>query len=48
MIVTVSDIRQAPLAPRLRRKRQQMLKHGKNLARAYMDALLKRFKQHGK
>ena len=30
---------------KLRKKREQMPKHGKNLARIYMDAILKRLKR---
>jgi hypothetical protein len=31
---------------KLRKKRERMAKHGKNLARVYMDAILKRLKRH--
>jgi len=30
---------------KLRKKRQRIPKHGKNLARVYMDAILKRLKR---
>ena len=31
---------------KLRKKRERMAKHGQNLARVYMDAILKRLKRH--
>ncbi len=31
---------------RLKKKRERMPKHGKNLARVYMDAILKRLRGH--
>ncbi len=31
---------------KLRKKREQMPKHGQNLARVYMNAILKRLKRH--
>ena len=31
---------------KLKKKRERMLQHGKNLARIYMDAILKRLKRH--
>ena len=31
---------------KLKKKRERMPKHGKNLARIYMDAILKRLKRH--
>ena len=31
---------------KLKKKRERMPKHGKNLARVYMDAILKRLKRH--
>ena len=33
---------------KLRKKRKRMPKHGKNLARVYMEAVLKRLKRRGK
>ena len=33
---------------RLKKKRERMPKHGKNLARVYMDAILKRLRGRGK
>jgi hypothetical protein len=31
---------------KLQKKRERMPKHGKNLAKIYMDAILKRLKRH--
>ena len=31
---------------KLKKKRERMPKHGRNLARVYMDAILKRLKGH--
>ena len=31
---------------KLRKKRKRMPKHGKNLARVYMEAILRRLKRH--
>jgi len=31
---------------RLKKKREKMPKHGKNLAKIYMDAILKRLRRH--
>ena len=31
---------------KLKKKRERIPKHGKNLARIYMDAILKRLKRH--
>ena len=39
------DTRQERRAEKLRKKRAQIKKHGKNLARIYMDAILKRLKR---
>ena len=33
---------------RLKKKRERIPKHGKNLARVYMDSILKRLKRKGK
>jgi len=43
----LSDIetRQEHRERKLRKKRERMPKHGKNLARIYMDAILKRLKR---
>ena len=38
------DARQERREEKLRKKRKQMKKHGKNLARIYMDAILKRLR----
>ena len=40
-----SETRQERRARKLRRKRERMPKHGKNLARVYLDAVLKRLKR---
>ncbi len=39
------DTRQERRAEKLRKKRERIPKHGKNLARIYMDAILKRLKR---
>jgi len=39
------DIRQQRREKKLRKKRERIPKHGKNLARIYMDAILKRLKR---
>ncbi|MBU2535181.1 MAG: hypothetical protein KKD83_03310 [Chloroflexi bacterium] len=39
------DIRQQRREEKLRKKRERIPKHGKNLARIYMDAILKRLKR---
>ena len=38
------DTRQQRRAVKLRKKREQIKKHGKNLAKIYMDAVLKRLR----
>ncbi|HEY51793.1 MAG TPA: hypothetical protein G4O20_08330 [Dehalococcoidia bacterium] len=38
------ETRQERREEKLRKKREQMKKHGKSLARVYMDAILKRLK----
>jgi len=38
------DTRQQRREKKLRKKQEQMKKHGKNLARVYMDAILKRLR----
>ena len=40
----VPESRQERRDKKLKKKRERMPKHGKNLARIYMDAILKRFK----
>jgi hypothetical protein len=39
-----TDTRQARRDKKLRKKRERIPKHGKNLARVYMDAILKRLR----
>ena len=38
------ETKQERRAKKLRKKRERMPKHGKNLARVYMDAIMKRLK----
>jgi hypothetical protein len=38
------EIRQERRERKLRRRRERIPKHGKNLAKAYMDAILKRLR----
>ena len=38
------DIRQERREQKLRKKRERIPKHGKNLAKIYMDAILKRLR----
>ena len=33
---------------KLQKKRERMAKHGKNIAKVYMDAIMKRFRKKGK
>jgi len=40
------ETRQERREKKLKKKREKMPKHGKNLARIYMDAILKRLKRH--
>lgn len=40
------ETRQERREGRLKKKRERMPKHGKNLARVYMDAILKRLRRH--
>ena len=40
-----TETRQERRDKKLRKKRERMPKHGKNLARVYMDAVLKRLKR---
>ncbi|MFC1938297.1 hypothetical protein ACFLVS_07270 [Chloroflexota bacterium] len=42
------DTRQERRAKKLRKKRERMPKHGKNLARVYMEAIMNRLKRRGK
>ncbi|MBA7606292.1 hypothetical protein ES703_13440 [subsurface metagenome] len=39
------ETRQERREKKLKKKRERMLKHGKNLARVYIDALMKRLKR---
>jgi hypothetical protein len=39
------ETRQERREKKLRKKRERMRKHGKNLARVYMDAIMKRLKR---
>jgi hypothetical protein len=41
------EIRQERREKKLKKKRERMPKHGKNLARIYMDAIIKRLKGQG-
>ncbi|MFC1918498.1 hypothetical protein ACFLWW_00785 [Chloroflexota bacterium] len=40
------EARQERREKKLQKKREQMAKHSKNLAKIYMDAVLKRLKRH--
>jgi len=40
------ETRQERRERRLKKKRERMPKHGKNLAKIYIDAVLKRLKRH--
>ncbi len=40
------ETRQARREKKLRKKREQIPQHGKNLAKIYMDAVIKRLKRH--
>ena len=40
------ETRQERREKKAKKKRERMPKHGKNLARIYMDAILKRLKRH--
>ena len=41
-----TETRQERREKRLKKKRERVPKHGKNLAKIYMDAILKRLKRH--
>jgi len=41
-----AETRQERREKKLRKKRERMPKHGKNLAKIYIDAILKRLKRH--
>jgi len=40
------ETRQERREKKLKKKRERIPKHGRNLARIYMDAILKRLKRH--
>jgi len=40
------ETRQERREKKLKKKRERMPEHGKNLARVYIDAILKRLKRH--
>ena len=42
------DTRQERREQKLRKKRERVPKHGKNLARVYMEAVMKRLRGRGK
>ncbi len=42
------ETRQERREKKLRKKRERVSKHGKNLARVYVEAVLKRLKRRGK
>ncbi len=42
------ETRQERRERKLRRRRERIPKHGKNLAKVYMDAILKRLRGRGK
>jgi hypothetical protein len=41
-----AETRQERREKKLKKKRERMPKHGKSLARVYMDAILKRLRSH--
>jgi hypothetical protein len=43
-----AETRQERREKKLKKKRERMPKHGKNLAKIYMDAIIKRLKRKGK
>jgi len=43
-----AETRQERREKKLKKKRERIPKHGKNLARIYMEAVLKRLKRRGK
>ena len=46
--MTEFDTRQERREQKLRKKRERIPKHGKNLAQIYMDAIVKRLRRRGK
>jgi hypothetical protein len=43
-----TETRQERREKKLKKKREHMTKHGKNIARIYMDAIMKRLRGKGK
>jgi hypothetical protein len=43
-----ANTRQERREKKLKKKRERMAKHGKNLAKIYMDAILKRLRGRGR
>ena len=43
-----AETRQERREKKIRKKRERISKHGKNLARVYTDAILKRLRKRGK
>ena len=43
-----AETRQERREKKIRKKRERISKHGKNLAKIYMDAILKRLKRRGR
>ena len=43
-----AETKQERREKKLQKKRERMAKHGKNIARVYMDAIMKRLKRKGK
>ena len=41
-----AETRQERRERKLKKKRERMPKHGKNLAKVYMDAIMKRLRRH--
>ena len=46
MTMNDAETRQERREQKLKKKRERMPQHGKNLARIYVDAILKRLKRH--
>ena len=46
MTMNDAETRQERREKRLKKKRERMPQHGRNLAKIYMDAILKRLKRH--
>ena len=45
-MVNDKETKQERREKRLKKKRERMPKHGRNLAKVYIDAILKRLKRH--